>query len=232
MSADEVDASPAMFPTATAARRTSSPQRQHSLPKPRTEEVEQEDVEAHEDLSRHNTGDSSESSSRRAAGRPDLETMRTQSVGKLTPWTTSGTDLERHPTALSRINTIRTQHSHTLGTSLKSRTATRHSRTALPAFGAGKPYPPPLPAQEDYVVEFDGPLDPLHAQNWPLKKKLPVALSLGYITLVASFSSSIFSAATGVVARNYDISTEVSTLGVSLYVLGFALGRPFDVETC
>ena len=76
-------------------------------------------------------------------------------------------DLERHPTALSRIETQRSQHSGTVGRSLKS----RESKRPLPAFGAGKPYPPLLPGQEEYVVEFDGPDDPLHPQNWPMKKK-------------------------------------------------------------
>jgi DHA1 family multidrug resistance protein-like MFS transporter len=76
-------------------------------------------------------------------------------------------DLERNPTMLSRIETARSQHSGTVGRSLTS----RRSKKPLPAFGAGKPYPPPLPNREDYVVEFDGPDDPLHAQNWPLKKK-------------------------------------------------------------
>lgn len=76
-------------------------------------------------------------------------------------------DLERHPTELSRINTARSQHSATVGRSLRS----RESRRPLPAFGAGKPFPPPLPDQEEYVVEFDGPDDPYHAQNWSLKKK-------------------------------------------------------------
>lgn len=45
------------------------------------------------------------------------------------------------------------------------------SSKLLPAFGAGKPYPPPLPEREEYVVEFDGPKDPMHAQNWPFRKK-------------------------------------------------------------
>lgn len=76
-------------------------------------------------------------------------------------------DLERHPTVLSRIQTERSQHSNTVGRSATSRL----SKKPLPAFGSGKPYPPPLPAQEEYVVEFDGPDDPLHAQNWPMKKK-------------------------------------------------------------
>lgn len=76
-------------------------------------------------------------------------------------------DLERHPTALSRIQTARSQHSNTVGRDPRSRRLSK----PLPAFGAGKPYPPPLPAQEGYVVEFDGPDDPLHAQNWPMRKK-------------------------------------------------------------
>lgn len=76
-------------------------------------------------------------------------------------------DLERHPTELSRIQTGRSQHSNTVGRSTKS----RRPSAPLPAFGAGKPYPPMLPAMEGYVVEFDGPDDPLHAQNWPLREK-------------------------------------------------------------
>lgn len=78
--------------------------------------------------------------------------------------------LSRHATALSRIETGRSQHNATVGTGLKSRTQSRASKP-LPAFGAGKPYPPDLPAQEQYVVEFDGPDDPIHAMNWPFAKK-------------------------------------------------------------
>lgn len=77
-------------------------------------------------------------------------------------------DLERHPTELSRIHTAKSQHSGTVGRSVTSRS--RKSKP-LPEFGAGKPYPPVLPDQEEYVVEFDGPHDPIHAQNWPMKKK-------------------------------------------------------------
>ena len=80
-------------------------------------------------------------------------------------------ELERHPTELSRIATIRSQHDATVGRSIGSRTRSRRNSTPLPAFGGGKPLPPPLPNQEDYVVEFDGPDDPYHAQNWSLKKK-------------------------------------------------------------
>lgn len=80
-------------------------------------------------------------------------------------------DLERQRSttsqALSRIETQRLQHAMTVGESVKS----RPSKLPLPAFGAGKPYPPQLPSREDYVVEFDGPDDPLYPQNWKLGTK-------------------------------------------------------------
>ncbi|KAL8775682.1 MAG: hypothetical protein Q9209_000178 [Squamulea sp. 1 TL-2023] len=132
----------------------------------------------------------------------------------------TGRDLERHPTELSRIETQKSQHSGTVGRSLKS----RESKKPLPNFGGGKEYPPQLPEREEYVVEFDGPEDPLHPQNWAMKKKVGLAVILGYTTLVSAFGSSIFSAATQVVARYFSVSTEVGVLGVSLYVLGFATG--------
>ncbi|KAF4461434.1 fluconazole resistance [Fusarium albosuccineum] len=133
-------------------------------------------------------------------------------------------DLERHPTALSRIATARSQHNATVGGGLRSRTNSRASRRPLPAFGAGKPYPPPLPEQEEYVVEFDGPNDPMHSQNWPLSKKLITAAVLGFTTMTSAFTSSIFSAATMIVSQEYDVGNEVGLLGTTFYVLGFAFG--------
>ena len=76
-------------------------------------------------------------------------------------------DLERHPTALSRIATQRSQHSETVGASFRSRLP----KKPLPNFGAGKPYPQQLPDKEEYVVEFDGPDDLLHPQNWTMRRK-------------------------------------------------------------
>lgn len=50
---------------------------------------------------------------------------------------------------------------------------------------------------------------------------------LAYTTLVSAFTSSIFSTATQVVAAQYGVSDEVGLLGLSFYVLGFALGPLF-----
>ena len=74
-------------------------------------------------------------------------------------------DSEYHPIALDRIATHRSQHFGTVGSGKTK------SKKELPKFGAGKPYPPKLPDKEEYVVEFDGVDDPLHAQNWPFGRK-------------------------------------------------------------
>ena len=171
-----------------------------------------EKEEAHEPIARIPTASSSSSSSSSASG-VDIER---DAMSRIDTQRDNVVDLERHETALSRIHTQRSQHSATVGASLKSRT----SRKPLPAFGAGKPYPPALPERESYVVEFDGPDDPLHAHNWPLKTKLATAAMLGFTTLTAAFGSSIISAATGTIAQKFNVSSVIGTLATSLYVLG------------
>lgn len=130
--------------------------------------------------------------------------------------------LEQHPTAIERIETHRTQHESTVGgaPTYAMRTTSSRRSQPLPPFGAGKSYPPMLPSSEDYVVEFHGHDDPLHAQNWPLSKKLRTGSVVAYFSLSATIGSSIFSNATGVVANIYGVSREVGTLATSLFVLG------------
>ena len=73
-----------------------------------------------------------------------------------------------HPIEQHRTETHRLQHSQTVGAHpTKSRAPTK----PLPEFGGGKPYPPPLPEREEYVVEYDGKDDPLHPQNWSFRRK-------------------------------------------------------------
>ncbi|KAJ6113492.1 hypothetical protein N7523_006809 [Penicillium sp. IBT 18751x] len=133
-------------------------------------------------------------------------------------------DLERQRTnlsqALSRIETQRLQHSLTVGESVKS----RQSKLPLPAFGAGKPYPPPLPNREDYVVEFDGPDDPLYPQNWPLKTKIYISAMLAFTSICSTFDSAIFSASSKNVSSYFGVGLEVSVLSSTLYIVGYASG--------
>lgn len=67
-------------------------------------------------------------------------------------------DIARHPTHISRLETQSLQHLHTVG----SRATSQITRASLPKFGGGKPYPPQIhESREAYVVDFDGPDDPL-----------------------------------------------------------------------
>lgn len=85
----------------------------------------------------------------------------------------TGSDLSRHPTHVHRLQSQVIHHTHTVSAASQSakRLKTIESRP-LPDFGAGKTYPPEVPAErEAYVVDFSGPHDPTHPQNWTPKKK-------------------------------------------------------------
>jgi DHA1 family multidrug resistance protein-like MFS transporter len=134
------------------AARDASPERYENVPVGRPSLELEHEIERMATASTTSSSSSEASVVRREMGMSRMSTQR---------------DLDRNPTSLSRIHTQRSQHSATVGKSLKS----RESKKPLPEFGGGKPYPPMLPEQEEYVVEFDGPDDPLHPQNWPMKKK-------------------------------------------------------------
>ncbi|KAJ4171424.1 hypothetical protein NW754_013192 [Fusarium falciforme] len=74
------------------------------------------------------------------------------------------------------------------------------------------------------IVGWDGPDDPDNPMNWPNRKKWMITISLGMLTWVVTFASSIFSTAVRPAAIEFGVSTEVMTLGTSLFVLGFAFG--------
>lgn len=82
--------------------------------------------------------------------------------------------------------------------------------------------PPETTAFE--LVEWNGPDDPDNPQNWPLRTKLLRSSAPLAVIFSISFASSVFGAATGVTAREYAISQEVMSLGVALFVAGYAVG--------
>lgn len=126
--------------------------------------------------------------------------------------------LERHPTAIHRIEAHRLQHSQTVGTSKIV------SAKDLPIFGGGKPYPPPLPEREEYVTEFNGHDDPGHPQNWSLRTKVGISAILVLDSFAATLASSVFSPAATAIGQEFAVGQEVTTLGTSLFVLGYAFG--------
>ncbi|KAF3933655.1 hypothetical protein ABW20_dc0101450 [Dactylellina cionopaga] len=130
-------------------------------------------------------------------------------------------DAERTRTLMSRTRTAQSVHVNTIGA---DPTRTRSKKKKLPPFGSGKEYPPELPDIEQYIVDFEGFDDPLHPQNWSPKKKYFLSALLAATCAFCVWGSSIFSPAILAVAAEFHVSTEVATLGVSLYILGFATG--------
>lgn len=78
--------------------------------------------------------------------------------------------------------------------------------------------------EESNLVGWNGPDDPENPMNWPRSKKFFVTVLYASVTFCLTFASSVFSTATEITARKFDVSNEVMTLGTSLFVLGFAVG--------
>lgn len=174
------------------------------------------------------SSDASSSIARRMPTTQSLRTVSTRQMGEgIARLNTEQRDkavfeyLERHPTAIKRIDEHRLQHSHTVGTT-RSRVSDK-----LPDFGGGKEYPPLLPDREEYVVEFSGHDDPQHPQNWPMKKKMLMFTILVFNSLTATFASAVFSPAGTVVGMHFGVNQPTVTLGTSLFVLGYAIGPLF-----
>ena len=81
--------------------------------------------------------------------------------------------------------------------------------------------------QDDHIDEFlvkfeEG--DPTNPRNWTTVYKAFLTFTLGMLALTGSLGSSIIAPAEPDIAKRFNVSTEVTVLCVSLYVLGFALG--------
>ncbi|KAF7937384.1 uncharacterized protein EAE98_001698 [Botrytis deweyae] len=77
--------------------------------------------------------------------------------------------------------------------------------------------------QDPYVVEFI-PGDRRNPLNFTMLKKWTITLLLAFATLAVSFVSSAYTGGVKQIIEEFNVSTEVVTLGVSLFVLGFAIG--------
>ncbi|KJX93368.1 MFS multidrug transporter like protein [Zymoseptoria brevis] len=86
---------------------------------------------------------------------------------------------------------------------------------------------PDLPRQHQTtlptIIKFlpDDAADP---RNWPEWRKWSVVASITLVDLTVSFGASGYSPATSKFTKDFDVSPEIGTLGLSLYVLGLALG--------
>jgi hypothetical protein len=78
-------------------------------------------------------------------------------------------------------------------------------------------------AAEPYVIDFlqNDTVDPL---NMSMARKWTITVLQAMSALVVTFASSIYASSIFDIKRHFDVSEEVATLGLALYVLGFALG--------
>lgn len=78
-------------------------------------------------------------------------------------------------------------------------------------------------SQEEHLVTFT-PHDPKDPRNFPAWRKWLIVASITLIDLTVSFGASGYSPATEKLTEYFGVGSEIGTLGLSLYVLGLALG--------
>ena len=86
---------------------------------------------------------------------------------------------------------------------------------------ANQSLPPSLPQLDvdPNLVVWDGLDDPGNPLNWSVKRRVAITASMGAMTFVVTFSSSIFASTLGQVAEEFQIGEVVATLGVALFLL-------------
>jgi hypothetical protein len=77
--------------------------------------------------------------------------------------------------------------------------------------------------EDPYVVEWIQN-DPRNPMTWSQTRKWVMAIAVANSVLVVSFCSSAFSGGIQQIMAEFSCSQEIVTLGISLFVLGFALG--------
>lgn len=73
--------------------------------------------------------------------------------------------------------------------------------------------------EENELVTWALPYDPENPKQWDPRRKWAITFAMGGMTLVVTFASSVFSTATRATAEEFHVSSEVTTLGTSLYIL-------------
>jgi multidrug resistance protein len=84
-------------------------------------------------------------------------------------------------------------------------------------------YPGEGTQESPYIVDFleDDAHNPF---SFPMWKKWSITLGVAFATLAVAFVSTAYTGGVEEVIKTFEISTEVAILGVSLFVLGFAIG--------
>ncbi|RSM10285.1 hypothetical protein CEP52_003706 [Fusarium oligoseptatum] len=81
-------------------------------------------------------------------------------------------------------------------------------------------------AESPYLVDFL-PNDPRNAMNFSQSKKWAITILQAIATLAVAFVSTAYSGGLTDILMDFGVSTEVVILGISMFVLGFAIGPLF-----
>jgi hypothetical protein len=77
--------------------------------------------------------------------------------------------------------------------------------------------------EDPFIVEFQKD-DPGNPMNWSQFRKCCITAIVTLSVFAITFTSSAYSASANELIPDFDISTEVFTVGLSVFVLGFAIG--------
>ena len=94
---------------------------------------------------------------------------------------------------------------------------------AAPSDAEKRPYRGSGTLGDPFIVEFL-PNDPLNPMNWSLARKWLYTVIVTLSVFVVTLTSSAYAASANEVIAEFNISKEVFSVGVSLFVLGFAIG--------
>ena len=76
------------------------------------------------------------------------------------------------------------------------------------------------------IVEWTSSADPDRPCNWSATRKWSIVVTTTLMTFMVSFGSSVFSAIIKETMDEFETSSKVTTLGISLYVLGMLCCAP------
>ncbi|TVY32820.1 MFS transporter [Lachnellula subtilissima] len=81
---------------------------------------------------------------------------------------------------------------------------------------------------KDNVVDWDGPDDPQNPRNWPAWKRMTQVVLATSFLLTANLAATMFAPGAAALAKEFHItSSTVTSLTVSIYLAGFAVGPMF-----
>ncbi|KAF1954278.1 MFS general substrate transporter [Byssothecium circinans] len=78
--------------------------------------------------------------------------------------------------------------------------------------------------EHETLIDFEGPDDPHQPLNWQFGKKVVITLLYSLCTMGSTWASAIYNSGLSQVQAQFHVSEVVALLGMSLYLLGNALG--------